>query len=225
MKARKFIRALPVVLALSAGAGELRVRDAVELEWATKNGCSYQLQSSADLEEWFDLDHPVEGDGELKTRFVSVQTGQGRFFRLSVSSRPPAGELVSRTACKLDLSGEDGSGEDCLEFDYDGVGTLTLKHVNAAFNCCPDAVGGSIDVQDGVITIVEEEICTMPCDCLCLYDLDYVIRFLPPGVYRMEVTEPYAGNRDDEPLSFRMDLAGTAAGRFCVPRTRYPWGL
>ena len=88
---------------------------------------------------------------------------------------PLMGSTVSAGDCKVfeDFHAGDGIGsdQDCIEFEYDGEGVLSIKHINAAFNCCPDSFGVEVHLEGDVITIVEQEYLTNPCFCLCLYDM------------------------------------------------------
>jgi hypothetical protein len=137
------------------------------------------------------------------------------------------GRLVSRTDCKSSGAASAGaaaaptSGEECVEYDYDGSRFLRLKHVNAGFNCCPGTVSADIDCSGGTVRIAERESSSL-CDCSCLYDLVYEIAPLRPGRYRIVVVGPYQ-TESDPPLAFEVDLVGPASGTFCVPRAHYPW--
>ena len=136
----------------------------------------------------------------------------------------PTGNLVSMSACKnLDLAADGGitaEDQDCIQYAYEGR-TLRLKHVNTAFNCCPD-VKATILVRGDSIFIIEHEI-QGDCRCLCLYDLDYEIRHLEVGSYRVLVSQEYLCE-GDEPLEFTMDLLSSPSGTYCVKRDHYPWG-
>jgi len=138
---------------------------------------------------------------------------------------PPAGSLVSQTGCKGELAAaapEDYTpDQSCIVWDYDGTGTLAITHVNAGFNCCP-VLDISVDVQDGTITLYEIET-EGQCDCLCLYDLDYEVTSLPPGVYRIVTDETYFVPGMMEALDFTVDLSSTPQGVHCVERTIGPW--
>ena len=134
----------------------------------------------------------------------------------------PIGHLVDFTGCKsgtLRGSDETPFDLDCIEYSY-RHGTLNLKHVNAAFNCCPEFLA-SLRVSGDTISIVEEEL-VGGCHCLCLYDLEYEVDGLAPGVYRVIVSEECL-LETDAPLEFTMDLRASPAGACCVGRDHYPW--
>ncbi|UCD64067.1 MAG: hypothetical protein JSW34_01150 [Candidatus Zixiibacteriota bacterium] len=103
---------------------------------------------------------------------------------------------------------------------FDGEGTLTLQHINAAFNCCPE-ISCAISVSDNTITITETE--TGTCDCLCLMDLDCEVSGLTAGTYDVRFVELHL-NDDDQKLEFPVTLKDTpAADTLTVPRGHYPW--
>ncbi len=143
---------------------------------------------------------------------------------------PLMGSTVSAGDCKVfeDFHAGDGKGsdQDCIEFEYDGEGILSIKHINAAFNCCPDSFGVEVSLEGNVITIVEQEYLTNPCFCLCLYDMEYSVGNVNPGTYTIKVVEPYMHFVGDDPLlQFSVDLSTTPSGTFCVKRSGYPWGI
>jgi hypothetical protein len=137
---------------------------------------------------------------------------------------------VAHSGCKV-FAGDGPDGftpplQTCFIFSYDGVDTLRVSRVNAAFNCCPDSLFVEVALDDSTITITEKEDLTGGgCYCLCLFDLDYTIAGVPPGSYRIRVVEPYRDTNETNPaLQFSVDLAITPSGTFCVQRSGYPWG-
>jgi len=153
------------------------------------------------------------------------------FLAGSCASSPgpePVGRLVARTDCKGSGGANTGapagptSSQECIEFDYDGLSILRLKHVNAGFNCCPGTVSADIEISGGTIRITESESSSL-CDCSCLYDLSYEIAALAPGVHRISVVGPYQPE-EGPPLEFLIDLGHASSGSLCVQRTSYPWG-
>lgn len=135
----------------------------------------------------------------------------------------PTGELVDIQGCKgsaATIAGDVAANLDCIEYSYSGR-TLSLKHVNAALNCCPE-VQARLTVSADTIFIVEEEI-VGGCHCLCLYDLRYRLNHLPAGRYRVIVSEEHL-TEADQPLEFTIDLRASTSGMYCVPRDHYPWG-
>ena len=116
--------------------------------------------------------------------------------------------------------------QDCLRFSYGVDGVLQINRINVCFNCCPDSFGVKIDYADKVITITEREFLTHPCDCLCLYDIDYTISGLTKSKYTIKVVEPYVEvSEQNAALEFDVDFSKTPTGEFCVYRPDYPWGI
>ncbi|MFZ1946484.1 MAG: hypothetical protein WAW06_02980 [bacterium] len=135
----------------------------------------------------------------------------------------PAGNLVSMTDCKtwgIGLGRGTSPDQDCIQYSYRGR-TLDLTHVNAALNCCPE-FETRVTVSSDSIFITEDEV-EGGCHCLCLYDLQYEIRHLPAGTYRVIVSQEYL-QPGDQPLEFTIDLRASPSGEYCVTRDHYPWG-
>jgi hypothetical protein len=65
-------------------------------------------------------------------------------------------------------------------------GALIVFHDAAVYNCCPDSFDYEVSLEETTIRVREIEILTMPCDCLCCFDLAATIEDLPPGVYQLE---------------------------------------
>ncbi len=138
----------------------------------------------------------------------------------------PAGSVSAVVGCKGNsfMPEEGSTSEGCVVHTYDaGKRLLTLKHVNAGFNCCPERIDAIVTVEGGTITISERE-SNAPCDCNCLYDIDIVISNLDVGEYLIRFVEPYRSS-NDPPLEVTVDLSAQPTGRHCVERSYYPWGL
>ncbi len=142
----------------------------------------------------------------------------------------PAGALMESRGCKQFQANASGqlsefaadSHEDCIGYQYNGRDTLTLSHINACFNCCPGEITAKIDFNNSLITITERER-EQGCRCQCLFDLDYEVRNLAPGVYTIRIIEPYV-EASDQVLELTIELVSARSGTHCVPRNYYPWG-
>ena len=63
----------------------------------------------------------------------------------------------------------------CIHEDY-----LYVTHQDAWFNCCPEALGANIGIEDNQIKVSEYESGGY-CDCICPFDLSYEIGPLVEG--------------------------------------------
>jgi hypothetical protein len=137
-----------------------------------------------------------------------------------------SGQLTSHSACKgsqaavSSIDTRDSSS--CVEYSFDAVNhKLTLKHINAGFNCCPESLYCLIRLRSDTIFVEEHE--KIPaCLCDCLFDLNMEIQGVVAKKYYLRFIEPYCG--DQEKLYFDVDLNRMPNGTFCVKRTGYPWG-
>ena len=136
----------------------------------------------------------------------------------------PEGTLVHVNGCKVFESLNTAtraalslkSNKDCLQYEYDGI-ILRLKHINAEFNCCVDEIVAEISIEDNIITLEPMEILAngSGCFCTCLYDLDYEIRNLKPGTYKIIVKS--------FELPLEIDLSSPNSNIYCEDRNQPPW--
>jgi hypothetical protein len=161
---------------------------------------------------------------------------------------PPAGDppvsgisgtLAGTIGCKDNLYGmQPGSiaNLDCVSWEWDGADTLRVVHVNAALNCCPGTIAGTVvpiyyDEMDpyaekqlvGFNITENEGDDAIMCRCLCLYDLSYDLTGITGGTIFLRFYEKYIG-QGAEPLYAVMDLDSEPVGSACVFRDMYPWG-
>lgn len=128
---------------------------------------------------------------------------------------------LGRTDCKpLTTIEEFDSGVECIEYSYQN-GHLSIKHVNAGLNCCPDPMNASITVDNGTI-IIDESKAANGCKCNCLFDIDYKIDNLPAGTYKI-VIKPFLELGSHKPLEGTIDLKNSQSGYYCAERSGYPW--
>jgi hypothetical protein len=76
-------------------------------------------------------------------------------------------------------------GLDYLRTSVEG-GVILITHENALYNCCPDRFDYSIDLDGNVISVVETEILTLPCACICCYAIPVEVGPVPPGQYQID---------------------------------------
>lgn len=138
-----------------------------------------------------------------------------------------SGRLISNSSCKsFTRSGvpvdEVPDSISRVEYSYDNeTKKLTLKHINAGFNCCTDSLYCEIELKGDTIMIEEFEEASL-CNCNCVYDLDIEVDSVEMKKYQVKFVEPYAGGQDK--LEFGIDLAEAANGSYSVIRKSYPWG-
>ncbi len=134
------------------------------------------------------------------------------------------GTLIDYSACGGYVTAKTVAGvtsdQTAAAWAWDGQGTLDLRHLNGAFNCCPQ-ISCKITVKENVITVTEMD--EGLCDCLCLTDVDYKITGLPAGPYLVKFEELYL-LESDQKLEFPLIL-GTVAkcDTVYVTRNHYPW--
>lgn len=115
------------------------------------------------------------------------------------------------------------ASESCLEYTFNPESQkLTLKHINAGFNCCPESLWCTVVYRNDSIIVQEYEKHT-GCKCNCLYDLNMDISGVKAGAYKFRLIEPYLGTQ--QAITFTLDLKMKPQGSFCVSRSNYPWGM
>ncbi len=124
--------------------------------------------------------------------------------------------------CKMDADNYP-STQECYGYSYVN-GNLTITHGNAALNCCVKNVVPTFEVVGSEITItLAEDPDYTPCDCNCLFNVDYQFDMLPVGDYTVTVVGPNVP-MGDPPLTQLLNLAMTPIGQVCADRSAMPWG-
>ena len=137
------------------------------------------------------------------------------------------GKLISNSDCKnLKSANEADYTPDslsCIDYSFDSKNNiLTIQHVNAGFNCCPDSLYCNATLKNDTIIVQEFETGGL-CNCNCLYDLQIELNGVDSKKYQVKFIEPYAG--ENKEILFEMDLENTNEGNYCVIRKQYPWGM
>ena len=135
--------------------------------------------------------------------------------------------LTGKSECKSNKSAGINqsvtNSQSCIEYSFDqATQKLTLKHINAGFNCCPESISCTVTFKNDSIIIQESEK-SPRCNCDCLYDLDMEVDGVEAGKYQIHIIESYIGSQDK--LSFELDLGKQKQGTWCVTRNGYPWGI
>lgn len=141
----------------------------------------------------------------------------------------PEGSLLSHSGCKFEVTGSpkaeaDSSEVDVASWTYDGD-VLRITHVNGAFNCCVETLTAEIEIAGDTIRVREAEVLENGgCRCLCLYDLEYEVKDIAAGSWRIEFEEMNVPD-GEESIAFDAVLTDGASGRHEVVRGDYPWGV
>lgn len=136
----------------------------------------------------------------------------------------PQGKVTKYGECKTFTGFYKSSfskSESCIIYSYDGIGKLSLKHINAGFNCCPNGIYTTINLTGNKLVINEKENAE-DCRCLCLYDIEMEVNNILPGNYTIIVIEPYA--EYGPPFEFDANLNNAITDSICLGRNYYPWG-
>ncbi len=196
----------------------------------------------------FDVDYEINGlsPGEYNIKFIelyTIESDEKLEFTITLEDSgttgsytvnrnhypwseeiPPSGSLKAHSGCGgfdsfmfAEFAPEDSN---CIIFDYDNTNTLNLRHQNAMFNCCPDSLYADIDLTDNIIFITEYESLSMPCDCVCDFDLDFIISNLVPGEYVLKVITPYYKHYENnqviqDTMVVNLDLINNPSGYEC----------
>jgi hypothetical protein len=62
-------------------------------------------------------------------------------------------------------------------------GMVTVIHEHAEYNCCMDGCEYAVELAGDIIDVVETEVVSLPCWCLCCFWLQVQIADVPPGDY------------------------------------------
>jgi len=127
-------------------------------------------------------------------------------------------ECVGRSEVK---GNEPTSEYECVDWFFDGKCTLTLKHYNAGFNCCPESILVTLDVRGDTLLISEDDAKEL-CRCNCLYDIDLTITQLERKKWVVRILEPQV-TVNEGVMEFELDLEAGSSGRYCLYRDHNPW--
>ena len=64
---------------------------------------------------------------------------------------------------------------------------ITVIHKNAIFNCCLDEIMVEFEQEHRVLKLFESEVVTMPCWCICPFEVKSIIQVSFPGRYIIEI--------------------------------------
>jgi hypothetical protein len=131
----------------------------------------------------------IYGDGDVdQADFGFVQrciSGENVFADPACTGSGPRLSYYRNSGCLSTLlSGDDypWCGDDAVEIAVEEY-SLRITHRNATYNCCPEDIRVELTVAGDTLTLGETEVLTMPCVCLCCYDVESVVVNLPEGYY------------------------------------------
>ena len=131
------------------------------------------------------------------------------------------GTLSCNMQCKYDSGEKTLHNFTSVDYSYDSdTKTLTIKHINAGFNCCPDSLIAYFILSQNTLFINEIEN-NPKCNCNCLYDLNFIIQGVDPSTDSLWFIEPNIGTQNT--LRFGIDLSNKKQGTVTLKRTQYPW--
>lgn len=138
----------------------------------------------------------------------------------------PSINFVGSTDCKslgLKSINDQSSDKDCIQYRWVTGDSLIIKHINAAFNCCPLGFITELKVSGDTLIVTEKENSSM-CDCSCLFDLNYNLAGITRDTWWIRIDEQYVQQPGAEKILFKAEFSKVPEGEFCVTRTGYPWG-
>jgi hypothetical protein len=178
--------------------------DDVCLEATPECKCDLTHDGTCDMEDWL-LFGEDWGRTDCYDPDVDCECDLNNDGRCDMSDWLIFGEDWGRTDCPVYPRIEKYSNSGCLPgsaFDspgdqYPWCGSdeieafvedhgIHVTHRNATYNCCPDDIKVSMSVEGNLLRLLEKEILTHPCFCLCCYDVKASIVGLLPGAYTLE---------------------------------------
>jgi len=91
---------------------------------------------------------------------------------------------------------------------------LVVTHRHAVYNCCMDSTTYAVTQGPGTILIEETEAVTIPCLCLCCFDLSVEVGGLAPGEYTLVFTWYDYDTGQPEQWTTQITVSGPGGGPF-----------
>jgi hypothetical protein len=137
----------------------------------------------------------------------------------------PSVNQLTGSVCKehgFKTVADQASDQDCINYSWRSGDTLIIKHVNAAFNCCPGGFHAGVRIVGDTVILTEKENSSL-CDCNCLFDLSCKLGGISKGTWWIRIEEPYIQNTSQEKILFKAELKKNSDGEYCISRSGYPW--
>jgi len=138
--------------------------------------------------EWADFDNDNDVDHNDYAVMQGCISGPNVPADPNCADFSPRIDTYSNSGCLPGDAQKDGypwCGDDTFEMTAEAH-SLHVTHRNATYNCCPDDIRVELTVAGRTLHLTEEEILTMPCACLCCYDVETTVVGLSPGTYTVE---------------------------------------
>ena len=137
-----------------------------------------------------------------------------------------AGRIINHTECKNtvgEIQELISASNECVTYNYSmNYQVVLLTHINAGFNCCPEKISASYYFPGDTIKIMEKQ-AKAGCRCNCLYDINYEIRNIKPGIYHLEIYGPITDGINKPQFSCVLNIPNDIDSTFCNFRGFYPW--
>lgn len=106
---------------------------------------------------------------------------------------------------------------ECIQWSYED-NLLSLKHLNAVYNCCLDSIEVDMIVSEQTIYIVESEYPEggQGCRCTCQYLLVYHVPVASAGSYLLHLRSNTQYDGLQSLFEISLDLADAPTGTFCL---------
>lgn len=116
---------------------------------------------------------------------------------------------LTHTNCKQLKS---ASPEEYIEYQTTEDNFLSIKHVNASLNCCPDSILVVSGIKDGKLnyTVCHKAIY---CNCNCYYDLNCKIGPLEYGKYTFRISVCTGAKAE-----FILNFTGNTNGKYYLKK-------
>ncbi len=88
--------------------------------------------------------------------------------------------ILMLTLCTTAASANWCEDADLIRVEVEGARVI-VHHDAALYNCCPDPFAYDVQLAGGVMTMVETEVLTNPCFCICCFDLQATVEDVPAG--------------------------------------------
>lgn len=148
------------------------------------------------------------------------------FFACNKESTEPTGNPetlivseISYSDCLNKNANKDPKFE-CVEYSVVNGNYLKLVRTNVCFNCCYDTIDITVEELENNKILITERESGNPCNCNCIYNIDYIVGPFDYSDYEITIDENYW-----EPMIFNISFTENVQDSYCEERTGYPWDM